>query len=707
MRALEPIASGTAVNPQDGFTLTWEAFGDEGPVVLLLPTWMIVHSRQWKFQIPFLARRHRVITFDPRGNGASERTRDPKHHGLDRFAGDAIAVLDACGHAGATVVGNSVGGAVALDVAAEHPDRVDALVLLGPSLRGLGALATREVSDFEATLDSPVGWELFNRGVWLRDYPAFARFFLDQCLSEPHSTKAWDDCVGWALATDGPTLAASADARVTDWTASATEVLDRCSRLRCPTLLIHGDGDRISWVGVSRQAAEVIPDVRYVEIEGGGHLPHVRDPIFVNLAIDRFLDEVHPRPAARRTWSRGAGRRRKVLYISSPIGLGHARRDIAIAGELAELCPDVEIDWLAQHPVTAVLEGEGHRVHPASRWLASESQSFTERSCEHNLHAFQALREMDEIFVANFHTFQTVVDDGRYDLVVADEAWDIDHFWFENPELKRAPLAWMTDFVGYLPMSSGGEREAFVAADYNAEMIEHVARYPAMRDRAIFVGDPDDIVPLSFGPDLPEIRSWTQANFAFAGYISGFDPAQLGEREQLRDELGFGPDETVCVVAVGGSGVGTSLLQRAVDSFHFVRRSVPSLRMVVVCGPRISPDIFGSRDGLDVIGFVPRLYRHFAACDIAFVQGGLTTTMELVASRRPFLYCPLEDHFEQQIHVRHRLDRYRAGRCISPRVTPEEIAEALVDVLSRPVDYAPVAVDGAYRAASSIAELLN
>jgi pimeloyl-ACP methyl ester carboxylesterase/predicted glycosyltransferase len=698
---------GAAENPVDGFMLSWEVFGSEGPVVLLLPTWMIIHARQWKFQIPFLARRHRVITFDPRGNGATQRTREPEHHGLDRFAGDAIAVLDACGHARAAVIGNSVGGATAIGLASDHPDRVDALVLLGPSLRGLGAPATREVSDFEAVLDSPVGWELFNRNVWLQDYAGFVQFFFGQCLSEPHSTKAWDDCVGWAHETDGATLAASADARVYDWTASPTEILDRCSRVRCPTLLLHGDDDRISWIGASRRAAAAIPDVRFVEVEGGGHLPHVRDPVFTNVTIERFLDEVYPRPVPQRVWSRGAGRRRKVLYLSSPIGLGHARRDIAVATELTELAPDVEIDWLAQHPVTTVLEQEGHRVHPASTWLASESQLFTERSCEHNLHAFQALREMDEIFVANFHTFQRVVDDGHYDLVVADEAWDVDHFWFENPELKRAPLAWMTDFVGYLPMPSGGEREAFVAADYNAEMIEHVARYPAMRDRAIFVGDPDDIVPLSFGSNLPDIRPWTEANFAFAGYISGFDPVRLGDREQLRHELGYAPDETVCVVAVGGSGVGTTLLRRAVDSFDLARELVPSLRMVVVCGPRIDPAMFTAREGLDVVGFVPRLYRHFAACDVAFVQGGLTTTMELVANRRPFLYCPLDDHFEQQFHVRHRLDRYRAGRCVDASATCEEIAQALVAELSRPVDYLPVALDGAQRAARSIAELLN
>ena len=60
---------------------------------------------------------------------------------------------------------------------------------------------------------------------------------------------------------------------------------------------------------------------------------------------------------------------------------------------------------------------------------------------------------------------------------------------------------WLTDFVGWLPMPDGGERERFLTADYNAEMIEHIAHCPRVRDRAIFVGDPVDIVPDSFGPD--------------------------------------------------------------------------------------------------------------------------------------------------------------------------------------------------------------
>ena len=97
---------------------------------------------------------------------------------------------------------------------------------------------------------------------------------------------------------------------------------------------------------------------------------------------------------------------------------------------------------------------------------------------------------MDEILVANFMVFHDAVEGGEYDLVIGDESWDVDHYLHENPEIKRTAFAWMTDFVGWLPMPAGGEREAFLTADYNAEMIEHVERFPRIRDRAIFVGEP-------------------------------------------------------------------------------------------------------------------------------------------------------------------------------------------------------------------------
>jgi predicted glycosyltransferase len=412
--------------------------------------------------------------------------------------------------------------------------------------------------------------------------------------------------------------------------------------------------------------------------------------------------------AATTTWTRSLARKRRALYISSPIGLGHAQRDVAIADELRKLHPDLEIDWLAQHPVTAVLEARDERIHPLSAELASESAHITSESSEHDLNAFQAIRRMDEILVANFMVFHDAVEQGEYDLVIGDEAWDVDHFLHENPELKRTAFAWMTDFVGWLPMPEGGDREAFLTADYNAEMIEHVERFPRIRDRAIFVGEPDDIVPDDFGPDMPSIRAWTEDHYAFSGYVTGFDPEPLiADREALRAELGYRPDERVVIVTVGGSGVGEALLRRVVAAFPEAARRVNGLRMIAVAGPRIDPERLGAPAGVEVRAFVPELYRHLAACDLAVVQGGLTTTMELAAARRPFLYFPLRNHFEQNRHVRHRLERYGAGRYMDYDTSdPDAIAEAIAQEIDRPVTSKPVERDGAARAAALIAPLV-
>jgi predicted glycosyltransferase len=477
-------------------------------------------------------------------------------------------------------------------------------------------------------------------------------------------------------------------------------------------LVVHGDRDRITPFRDGRALARLTGAPLEV-VRGGGHLPHARKPVQVNLALREFSEGVfgHARTPPDPTVHRSDGRPR-ALYISSPIGLGHARRDIAIAGELRRLRPDLEIDWLAQDPVTRVLEAEGERIHPASRHLASESAHFESESAEHDLHCFQALRRMDEILAANFMLFHDVVREQRYDLWIGDEAWELDYYLHENPREKRVPFVWMTDFVGFLPMDRRDERESFLTADYNAQMVEHVAGHPDVRDRAIFVGDPDDIVPDRLGAELPLIRDWTEANFDFAGYVTGFDPASLDDRDGLRAQLGYAPDERVCVVAVGGSGVGSDLLRRVIAAYPHAKRLVPELRMIVVAGPRIDPDSLLSAgvprdEGLEIRSYVPDLYRHLAACDLAVVQGGLTTAMELTANRRPFIYFPLKHHFEQSFHVHHRLRRHRAGRRMDfDGASPDAISEAIAREIGREVDYLPVTSGGAARAAALIAELL-
>jgi predicted glycosyltransferase len=409
-----------------------------------------------------------------------------------------------------------------------------------------------------------------------------------------------------------------------------------------------------------------------------------------------------------RTWVRAQSRPRRALYLSSPIGLGHARRDLAIAQHLRRLHPDLRIDWLTQHPVTQVLEDAGEHVHPASQWLANESAHIEQESGEHDLHVFAALREMDEILVSNFMVFNDVVEETPYDLVIGDEAWDVDYFLHENPELKRFSFAWMTDFVGFLPMPDLGEREAFLTADYNAEMLEQRARFKRIRDRQVFVGDPEDVVDESFGPGLPNIREWTVANFDFAGYVTGFEPPTPDEVARSRRELGYGDADVLCVVAVGGSGVGEPLLRRVLDSVPLARAQLPELRFLVVTGPRIDPSALPTVEGAEVRGFVPDLYLRMAAADVAVVQGGLTTTMELTAARVPFVYVPLQHHFEQNFHVRHRLERYRAGQCASYAEIsdPEWLAETLLKLVDTEVSYRPVESGGAARAAAMLAELI-
>jgi pimeloyl-ACP methyl ester carboxylesterase/predicted glycosyltransferase len=696
-RARYPDESGYV--ERDGVRLYYEVYGSGEPTVLLLPTWSIIHSRHWKLQIPYLARHTRVVTFDGRGNGRSDRPSGVAAYVENEFVADTLAVMDATETERATLVGLSCGAVFGTILAADHPDRVNGIVFIAPAVGLAPGHPERQVYAFDEEYDTDEGWAKYNSHFWSRSYREFLEFFFEQSFSEQHSTKQIEDAVGWGLETDPETLA---DTSRAIGLCRFERFRDVCVRVRCPALVIHGDDDRIRPHAQGAALAEAT-HATLVTLEGAGHLPHARDPVKVNLLLREFISPAAP---AHR-WVRGKSRRKRALYISSPIGLGHAQRDAAIAEELRKLHPDLEIDWLAQHPVTAVLESRGERIHPASFHLANESTHIESESAEHDLHCFQAIRRMDEILLANFMVFHDLVRDEQYDLWIGDEAWELDYYLHENPEQKQAAYAWLTDFVGWLPMPDGGEREGFLTADYNAEMIEHIARFPRVRDRAIFVGNEADVVPDSFGPQLPLIRDWTREHFSFAGYITGFDPSEFADRAALRHELGYGDDEQVCIVTVGGSGVGGHLLRRVIEAFPEAKRQVPALRMVVVAGPRIDPAALEQHEGLEIRAYVHELYRHLAACDLAVVQGGLTTSMELTANQRPFIYFPLRHHFEQNFHVRHRLGRYGAGRAMDfEDATPEMIAEAIAQEIGRPVGYRPVERDGAQRAGALIAELL-
>jgi pimeloyl-ACP methyl ester carboxylesterase/predicted glycosyltransferase len=689
---------------RDGVRVHWESYG-AGPAILLLPAWSIVHSRMYKGQIPYLARRFRVIAFDGRGNGLSDRPKELSAYVGPEYVADAVAVLDAAGERTVVAAGHSMGGFRALHLAAWHPDRVDGVFAIAPTVPMLTPPPPdRADVSFDDELDHYEGWAKSNRHYWLRDYRGFLEFFFGHVMCEPHSTKHIEDCVAWGLDTSPEVLIRTVDGGHSGLPdkAAAEEL---CRSISCPVTVVHGTEDAIVPFDRGVRAAE-LSGGQLIRFEGSGHAPHARDPVKVNVLLRDFAERVAGVPPASSTWKRSRVRPTRALFVSSPIGLGHAWRDVAIADALRRRVPGLEIHWLAQDPVTTVLEHRGETIHPASAELASEALHIDREAGEHDLHAFQALRRMDEIFCANYMVFDDLVREEAFDVWIADEAWELDHFLHENPERKTAPLAWLTDFVGYLPMPAGGEHEASLTADCNAEMLEHVARHPSIRDRAIFVGDPEDIVPREFGPGLPGIREWTERHYSFAGYIPGFDPRAVADRSALRAELGFG-DEPVCVISVGGSGVGAPLLRRAIEALSLAREQVPGLRAVAVAGPRIDPSSLPAADGVEVVGYVHELYRHLAACDVAVVQGGLTTTMELVAAGRPFVSLPLASHFEQQFHVRHRLDRYGARTSLDfVDARPERLAAAIVSLVGSAPAYRPVEPGGADRAAGLIAELI-
>jgi pimeloyl-ACP methyl ester carboxylesterase/predicted glycosyltransferase len=705
-----PDRSGAA--SRDGVSLHYDIYGDDihgdaTTTVMLLPTWSVVPSRFWKAQVAFLARHYRVITFDGRGTGRSSRPRGAAAFADREFAADALAVLDATETERAVLVGFSCGATWAIHLAAAHPERALGVVAIAPAC---GLRITRpdvELARWQKTFDEPQGWQKYTRHNWLHgDLADFREFYFTQMFSEPHSTKQIEDCLLWSAETDAQTFVDTTAARL--GAEEPIELIDDIApKVQCPVHVVHGTDDRLRKWAIGERLAELTGG-RLTLIEQAGHGLAGRDPVLINTLIREFVDAIVPPPVQQVTWTRALRRRRRVLYLCSPIGLGHVRRDVAIAQQLRRAHTDLNIEWLAQNPVTRVLDAAGERVHPASPHLLNESGHIEAEAGEHDLHAFEALRRMDEILVANFMLFDEVIRTDMPDLVIGDEAWEVDYFLHENPELKRFTFAWLTDFVGYLPMPDGGDAEAALTADYNGEMLEHRARFPRLRDRSIFVGNPADVVADPFGPGLPSIREWAEQNFEFSGYVAGGLPPSAPERATLRRRLGLKQGQRLCVVTVGGTAVGASLLRRVLDAVPVARRLLPELHFLIVTGPRIDPAWLPRRTGVRVRGFMPDLDQYLAACDVAVVQGGLSTCMELTAAGTPFIYVPLEHHFEQNFHVRHRLEQYRAGRAMSyaQAADPDRMAKAIVQEASGTTSFRPVETDGATRAAAMLAELL-
>ena len=271
---------------RDGVRVFWERYGTGPRTILLLPTWSIVHSRRWKAQIPFLARHWKVVTFDGRGNGRSDRPADVAAYADTEFVADAVAVLDATGVERAIVVGLSMGGGWALRLAAEHPDRLEAVVFEGPAV---------PIADPLSQPPPRPAIDKYDFEYRRHNHLDFAEFFFGERYTEPHSTKQIEDGIGWALETDAETLILTSRAPYLesvegDPTLTEKHLVSRAlaARVRCPSMVIHGGDDHVVAIRHGEYLANSI-GARFVRLEGAGHLPANRDPVRYNLLLREFI----------------------------------------------------------------------------------------------------------------------------------------------------------------------------------------------------------------------------------------------------------------------------------------------------------------------------------------------------------------------------------------------------------------------------------
>lgn len=289
MRAVLPDVADHVT--RDGVRIGYEVFGEGEPTILLLPTWTIVHSRQWKFQVPYLSRHYRVVTYDGPGNGLSDRVAEPARYTADSYAEDAVAVLDACGVERAVVVGLSLGAGYGLRLAALYPERVQGLVAIAPSLPLVPPHPERAAvvgNLFGPAPEKPRGWAKYNVEYWHRNFPDFVEFFFSQVFNEPHSTKPKEDTLLWGLETGPEILEAEALAKTMQMKLTGDQLVEG---VLSPTLVIHGTRD---WVQPHQVGEELsrLTGGPLLSMAGSGHLPNVRDPVRVNLAIREFIERL-------------------------------------------------------------------------------------------------------------------------------------------------------------------------------------------------------------------------------------------------------------------------------------------------------------------------------------------------------------------------------------------------------------------------------
>ncbi len=395
---------------------------------------------------------------------------------------------------------------------------------------------------------------------------------------------------------------------------------------------------------------------------------------------------------------------KKILFISWTLGLGHITRDLAIARELRKLIPDVDLSWLACSPASELLLDAGEKVLPESQQLANETE-LIEQIAEkaHRLNLLKYCVRWATGWGPNLRVFKDIIKKERFDLLVGDEAYEVVAALLQRQISLEEPFLAIHDFFGVDPIQNTLLEKLM---GHRIVRTFHGTDPKGLVD-FLFAGELEDLPDDRFGFLLPNRRDWARRNCRFPGYIVPFSPSDYSDERQVRAKLGYG-DERLIVCSIGGTEIGKNLLELCGQAYPLIKSKIPDLRMILVCGPRLAPESLDVPDTVEVQAYIPALYEHFAASDLAIVQGGGTTTNELAALRRPFLYFPLEEHFEQQVHVAGKLKRHGAGIEMQySETTPESLANMVLANIGKKVTYPPIPTDGARHTAEIILSQLG
>jgi len=396
--------------------------------------------------------------------------------------------------------------------------------------------------------------------------------------------------------------------------------------------------------------------------------------------------------------------RKRILYLSGSLGLGHIIRDLAIAAELRRQNPEIEISWLAAHPASQVIEDSGEHLLPEAAKYANDNIPAEKAAKGSHLNLLKYLLSARKDWARNVEIFKQVTEREQFDLVIGDETYEIIVAMQRDSSLKKAPFVMIYDFIGLDAMTGNPWEKLGIYVWNRIWSNDFKNKHDPVFDLALFVGEEEDVPDRNFGFLLPNRREWAKALCRFIGYILPFNPLDYTEKAEVRKKLGYG-QEPLVICSIGGTSVGRELLTLCAKAYPIIKEHKPDLRMVLVCGPRLSPETLEVPQGVEVRKYVPDLFEHFAAADLAIVQGGATSTLELSALGRPFLYFPLEGHFEQA-YVADRLSRHKAGiKMRFSQTSPASLAEKILSHLGKEVRYAPIPLDGAQKAAQLINQL--